>query len=83
MDVIGSLRDLPVLLSQARLLAWQAGKQAVHAWHCRSHGHLFLPGSSSQQDLAVSIPTNVWSPGPPAASLQGKWWLMAGDTDFL
>ncbi len=34
-------------------------------------------------DLGIEIPCNSWNAGPPAELLRDKWWLTAGDMDFL
>jgi hypothetical protein len=36
-----------------------------------------------ENNLGIEIPCNSWNPGPSAKSLYGKWWLTAGDMDFL
>jgi hypothetical protein len=36
-----------------------------------------------ENSLGIEIPCNSWNPGPSAKSLYGKWWLTAGDMDFL
>jgi hypothetical protein len=36
-----------------------------------------------ENSLGIEIPCNSWNPGPSAESLYGKWWLTAGDMDFL
>lgn len=36
-----------------------------------------------ENNLGIEIPCNSWNPGPSAESLYGKWWLTAGDMDFL
>lgn len=35
------------------------------------------------KELNIEIPCNSWNPGPAAAQLYGKWWLTAGDMDFM
>ncbi len=39
--------------------------------------------SAIENNLGIEIPCNSWNPGPSAKSLYGKWWLTAGDMDFL
>jgi SAM-dependent methyltransferase len=41
-----------------------------------------LPPGAEVVDLNVGIPSSAWTPGPSTQTLQGKWWLMGGDTDF-
>jgi len=36
-----------------------------------------------ENSLGIEIPCNSWNPGPSAKLLYGKWWLTAGDMDFL
>ena len=34
-------------------------------------------------DLGIEIPCNSWNAGPPVQELRDRWWLTAGDMDFL
>ena len=62
-----NIRDKPI----SRLFAWASDPLVA-----------LLPPGSETRDLNVGIPANAWTPGPSAATMQGKWWLMGGDTDF-
>lgn len=95
-DVIAPLAHWPQLVRQARRLAARMGATALRGWF--SDGLLralagggFQPGqvlaapplgASELLTLDISIPANVWSPGPAPDEQRGRWWLMAGDTDF-
>jgi hypothetical protein len=32
---------------------------------------------------AITTPANIWTPGPAPEELNDRWWLLAGDTDYL
>ena len=36
-----------------------------------------------ENHLGIEIPCNSWNPGPHSVDLYGKWWLTAGDMDFM
>lgn len=93
MDVIAAAQDLPMAL-YAVLQPTESGKRSVF-WLTGGHlsrvqlkstassrhqgGHEFLQVSKT----GILIPCNRWTRGPYPATLAGKWWLTAGDMDFL
>lgn len=81
-DLIAPKRNVPALIAAARRWAADHGANRVTAWVTESHAGVFAATAPQQQQLDLVVPANVWSPGPSAAELRGRWWLMAGDTDF-
>lgn len=88
MDVFAQRDEIPMVLSSIN--AWslagrengEAGK-AIKFWITRSGlARLDLP-VAAVHDLGIEIPCNSWNAGPPADQLLNKWWLTAGDMDFL
>jgi 2-polyprenyl-3-methyl-5-hydroxy-6-metoxy-1,4-benzoquinol methylase len=83
MDIIAAAHDLPAAL-RAVLLPCESNKLSVF-W--LTAGQLFRVqhGEDALQvtTTGIQIPCNRWSRGPHAATLAGKWWLTAGDMDFL
>lgn len=84
MDLIGAPATWPVLLRAARRLAIDAGLPRLQAWITRSHAqHLDDPADPAQVlELGVRVPSCAHTEGPSPQSLQGRWFLMGGDTDF-
>jgi len=83
MDCLGPLGHLPLLLRSARALAREAGVASLYTWCTSAFVERFPQAQCSVQPLSISIPANIWTPGPAPATLQDQWWLLPGDTDFL
>jgi len=83
-DWVGCSASLPALLGVLRDQAFRAGKSRVDAWITSSHRAVLqcLAPGVSWRPLEITVPANVYSPGPSVASLRSCWWLTAGDTDF-
>jgi Acetyltransferase (GNAT) domain len=85
MDVVGPLPVLARVLRLTARLAWQHWQLPLTLWLSTAQVEkLQLPAQHLQVNaLPISTPANIWTAGPPPAELQDRWWLMAGDTDFL
>jgi hypothetical protein len=81
-DLIAPRRSFPSLLATVRRWAAAQGAQRVTAWVTASHANAFDPTGAQSTPIDLMVPANVWSAGPSADELRGRWWLMAGDTDF-
>jgi hypothetical protein len=81
-DIVGPLASFGAAISAARRWAAQHGSTGVRAWVTASHAHALNLQSPECAPLGLVIPTNAWSPGPTVGEVRGRWWLMAGDTDF-
>lgn len=83
LDAIGPVARMPELVTHARRLAAALGASRVFSWLADNLLPYFpLGDAGTVRDLHVLVPGNNWTPGPPTASLQGRWWLTGGDTDF-
>jgi len=82
MDLIGPRRNFPALVAAARRWARRIGANRVRAWVTASHADLLAGTSPAAAAMDLVVPANIWSPGPSVVELRGRWWLMAGDTDF-
>ncbi len=82
MDLIARPDHFPILLQHAAHRAWQRGLPHVALW-LPAHRRPWLGALGETHPLGIVIPTNSFSPGPPTDNLQDRWWLTAGDTDFL
>jgi hypothetical protein len=79
---VGPVRAFPALVTVARQWALARGAKRVRAWVTASHARLLAGTQPSEVAMDLVVPANVWTPGPTPDELQGRWWLMAGDTDF-
>jgi hypothetical protein len=82
MDLIAHPDHFPLLLQHAAHKAWQLGLPHVAMWIPAARRSWLGTGGETIA-LGIAIPTNSFSPGPPTEALQDRWWLTAGDTDFL
>lgn len=86
MDLIGPPAALKALVRAARMRAEEdrPARGGLRAWITRSHLSLLDdPADLAQQtEMGVMVPTSVHTAGPTPDSLRGRWFLMAGDTDF-
>ncbi|MDB5874022.1 MAG: family N-acetyltransferase [Ramlibacter sp.] len=82
MDLVGPRNSFAALVAAARHWAARNGATRLRAWVTTSHAELLAATSPTQTPLDLVVPANVWSPGPSAGELRGRWWLMSGDTDF-
>jgi hypothetical protein len=65
---------------------WAAAEpepSALKFWLTKGQLDALGGASYSVHDLGIEIPCNSWNPGPAADLLYGKWWLTAGDMDFM
>ncbi len=83
-DLVAPLKNIPLLLVQARRLAGLWGRTSLYCWITRQHAFRFVTKDMAERDIQVSIPTNTWVPQPfTPEQLHDRWWLTLGDTDFL
>lgn len=82
LDALAPLGNLPALAQVARAAAWQMGRRKLVLW-CSEPDVARFGNVSDREALPITTPANIWTPGPPPAELHNRWWLLAGDTDFL
>jgi len=84
MDLIVSLDDMAQAILQ--LLSWvrsQDSASGLKFWLTRGwYERLSFP-AATVNELGIEIPCNSWNAGPPREKLTGRWWLTAGDMDFM
>lgn len=81
-DLVGHPNRFGQLVQLARNEAARLGRSDVSAWITESHAAMLITPDVMRSAIDITIPSNRWSPGPDAQSIQGKWLLMAGDSDF-
>jgi hypothetical protein len=82
MDLIAPRGAFATLVGVARGWAAERGAAKLRAWVTTSHEPLLAATKPQVTPMDLAVPANVWTRGPAPAELRGKWWLMAGDTDF-
>lgn len=82
LDIIAPPKSVATLMHCLRRLTWSLGKAQAYAWITTQHAQLLAGETGEITPTDIIIPHNRWTPGIPASELQGRWWLMAGDTDF-
>lgn len=83
LEMMGKFEDFPALIRAARHLSAKQGQDTLATWVSKSYASLFSCQGATELPLRVYIPTCVCTWGPEPEELRDKWWLMAGDTDFL
>lgn len=81
MDVVAPRAAVPRLVAHARRAAAGLGASRLFGWVVDNISAHFGP-DATVHDLAINVPANAWTAGPPIENLSGKWWLTGGDTDF-
>ena len=82
LDLIGPVADWPDLIRAARRWIAVKGRTRAYLWVTKSHAPLLAGTAPQMREMELMVPANVWTAGPSAEELQGKWWLTGGDTDF-
>lgn len=81
-DWVGRLAVLSEAVSQARRLAGRFGA-SLYTWASTALAARLVDSGGKVTPLDVYIPSCAWTSGPDPKDLEGRWWLMAGDTDFF
>lgn len=80
-EMHGYLGNLRTLLTSRQLRIGEC--TGMKLWLTKVPAQQFQFDGVLERDLGISIPCNSWNPGPPVDVLYGKWWLTAGDMDFM
>jgi len=81
-DIVGNIRYVPSVIETLRS-QWLPEGGALHLWLTRSHEHRAPSTHCARRDLGIVVPHSIWSAGPPVETVENRWWLTSGDTDFL
>lgn len=82
MDLVAQPNDLPQVLITLSQYGHDTGRPMVF-WLSAGQVHHVHTASLHVEPTGIHIPCNAWTRGPAADTLQGKWWLTAGDVDFM
>lgn len=83
LDCLAQLSDLPDALRLFALWAQREKSMASKFWLTKGWLDRLAMTDCVEQDLNIEIPCNAWNRGPDAKLLYSKWWLTAGDMDFM
>lgn len=82
LDLIAPVSHFQLLIEYARRIAASYLATKLYCWITANYSGLLLHAGGKVTNLDIRIPSNVWTDGPPPEMLNGRWWLMSGDTDF-
>lgn len=83
MDWVAPVEMAPAVITAARLAAFQRGATEIYGWFSENLAARIMSADGRLTDLGIGVPTGLCNPGPAPQQLDGRWWLTAGDTDFL
>jgi len=84
MDMVCSMdRMSEVITNINQIVSAEYPGQDLRFWLTRGWLSVLPKDGAIVNELGIEIPCNSWNPGPDSASLHGKWWLTAGDMDFM
>lgn len=83
LDIVAPRAHFAAVIRQARVMANELGLKGVYGWITRSYLDTLQVEGADSSETEISIPMQDWTAGPDLAESPARWWLMAGDTDFL
>lgn len=82
LDVLGALAELPGLLQAAAGYGARRARRGAFLWTSRHHAAQLQLSQARQIELGIVTVANAWTRGVAPATLENRWWLTGGDTDF-
>jgi hypothetical protein len=82
LDLVGDPRCYAALIRGVQAEVPSTEGQEVFMWMTRSHMFWLADSRPAVRALEVMVPTSVWVPPNHPGSVDGRWWLTGGDTDF-
>jgi SAM-dependent methyltransferase len=82
MDIITADKNMAAALQALCRHGHDIGRPMIF-WLSAGQQQRFQATGLQADATGIHIPCNAWTQGPSAEKLQGKWWLTAGDMDFL
>ncbi|MFZ9509570.1 MAG: GNAT family N-acetyltransferase [Burkholderiaceae bacterium] len=83
LDAVCDQARLADVLRLAAHRAWQRYDVPLVAWLSSAYTAPLAAAGLRLSALPIVTPSNIWAPGPDPATLQDRWCLFAGDTDYL
>jgi len=83
MDIVAPIKKVQNTLRLTAELVNRQFSLPLFAWFSSSYAAQIAPTTARLSALPIRTPANVWTDGPKPAELMNRWWLTAGDTDFL
>lgn len=83
LDTIASPNNFSRIMNYSRDIAQKMELRGVYGWVTEADINLFADDEMTITDIDVRIPTSICTDGPTVVELMNKWYLTAGDTDFL
>ena len=82
-DFIGHVKYIGATVAEVRRMAALWGMKQVLVWITENFASVFPTQDAEQQDMGIQIPHSIWSYGVKREVVDGRWWLMAGDTELV
>jgi hypothetical protein len=84
LDIIGSRSNFKRAIVELNGLITQWDNlRGIKCWITSGWHQALVTETAEVNDLKIEIPCHSWTLGPSAELLYGKWWLTAGDMDFI
>lgn len=84
LDLICPQEQIPTVISAVnQLVKAEYPGHHLRLWLTRGWLGAIPLEAAIVKELNIEIPCNSWNPGPDSTRLYGKWWLTAGDMDFM
>ncbi len=82
LDLVGSPSYFAQTISAIRKHPSHSRFSKIFMWVTKSHLHLFSKTRGTVTNLDIAVPTNSWVASKYDKTVDHRWWLTGGDTDF-
>jgi hypothetical protein len=82
-DYVGDPRHLPLAVEMIRGYAAREGMTTLKTWITQRFVDAFPTADRTDRAIDLYVPHSTCTFGPAPEEIEGRWWLMGGDTDFL
>jgi hypothetical protein len=81
-DLITPIENITTIITHVLNLVKTWGCETLKAWGSDIAKKNLNRINPEVTETDICIPTSIWTNGPQPDTIDGKWWLMYGDTDF-